>query len=212
MPRHYKRSGRRKRKGRGGVSRATKRYVKAQITEDLSSKFHDKVFSISPDDNGAMTDLSSIGVGTSDTTRIGDDIRPTHLSIHYALTGNSAATGYLVRVIVFQTRCRVTTTPDALFMFASGSMDAVTSPMAQFDPDLRGGFKVFYDKLHTMGKTDASVVSHHTVSVSKFAYKKIQYVASSAADKAHGIFMLCISDVAALQPSVRAFSRLSYTG
>ncbi len=207
-PRGRRRKRRAKRKGK--VPSSFKRYVKEQINEDLTAKFHDRFVSISPNWNGVFEDLSAVGIGTSDTTRIGDDIRPTHLSLHYAVTGQGSTIN-LVRVIILQTRCRATAPPPTVDLIELTRQGDPKTPMSQFFFDGRGQYKVLHDKLHTLS-ANGNNNSVHRVSISKFAYKKIQFYAGSPIDKDHGIYFYAFSDVNASIPSVRITSRLHYTG
>lgn len=188
--------------------------AKRAVLSMSEKKFHDQMFSHSPgtiwDSTGAITSLSDVAVGTSDSQRIGDRIRGQKLKLQMAMYANAAASS-TVRVIVFRWKLRYATdTPTPGAIIKNAFIGTVYAPMGDYDKDNRVSFEVLSDRKYSCGSGSDAV--HKITQYIDLKNKPIQYHAGSVSDCNFGIYALFLPDTSAVSsPTVNCVSRFTYT-
>lgn len=188
--------------------------AKKAVISMSEKKFHDHTFSHSPatiwNNGGAITSLSDVPVGTSDSNRIGDRVRGHKLRLQMAMYVNTISSS-TVRVIVFRWKLRYGTdapTPGAIIK--SAFLSGVYAPMGAYDKDNSVSFQVLSDRKYSLGSGSDSV--HKVSQTIDLKDKPIQYHGGSTTDCNFGIYALFLPDTAtANSPTINAVSRFTYT-
>lgn len=209
MPPKSKRRVRRKRK-----PLATKAYVKRAILARADDKYHYLTLNSSVSYTGTVTDLSSIAPGTTDQTRIGDDLWLKNIILRFQVY-NTDVTNQM-RIIVFQTKDRFTSTPAVSDILNPTIVTApsILAPLSDYFNDGKSRFKVLYDRNFACNSQgQPNLVRTVYIGKHKLARKKIEFFAGSSADKIGGIYVLAISNSSAVShPGFDLVSHIDFTG
>lgn len=184
------------------VKRIVKEYEKS-VSENKYSDITSTLASL--DYNGQSVDVSSVAQGTTDSTRIGDQLKPTSLRLAYWLNGESFSS--IVRVIVFRwlpdTGLGVPSVANILQHY--GSALGVLSP---FIHDTRSQFNILYDKVHKVSNSGGSELVHVDATIK--TAKLIQYNAAGVTGLGR-IYAIFITDrVLATSCTALVHARLNY--
>lgn len=210
MPRKYVR--RRRRPTRKGKGAASKGWVRRFVTSHSDHKYFNVSNLLSVSDQYQVTDITAIAIGTTDTTRIGDDLVLKNIRLRFSVIGADATNQ--VRVILFQTRDRFTTTPGGGVVLNTAYDVTAYAPLAPYEYDGRGRYKVLFDKTVNTSANGMDARSFTcNVYQRKLARKHIRFYGSSTVDKEGGIYLMVCSDSAAVShPTVRFAGQIDFTG
>lgn len=189
---------------------ASKRYVRTQLAKENEMKYFDTNDAFAVSDVSTIRQLSNIAQGTTDTSRVGDEVAMKFLRFKYTVKTEGDRYN-LLRVIVFQwythSTYRVPTIAEILQSTANSY--AIHSPYIH---DYRHSFGVLYDKVHRMvydADNEAMIVNKKVPL--KYAKKNIHFEAGTT-DGANKLYLLVVSDSAAVNhPSILYYTRLWYT-
>lgn len=143
----------------------------------------------------AVFALSTIPQGITDVTRIGDEVKLTHMTLDLvAKIPTSYTTSTQCRIMIVQHFDLLdATTPPAW----SGFMSTATSPYfltAYVLPDLRAGVRILYDKVISFDlATQGGPCFHHLKKKIKIPRKKLEYIAASSTNQYNGIYMYALN-------------------
>lgn len=216
---YYSRKRRRnRRRGRGkkmpltkAQTRAVRAVAKKTVNSAIELKTLDYEYALSVASTPVFTDLTQIGQGTSDSTRIGIDIDVS--SIYYNLKFILGDTTNFLRVVFFQwhdDRAAAPTYND-IFDYTLSMVPAyseLASPYA-----VRGGstksFTIIKDLQINVDAGNPSVVLRGFLT-KKFT-KKVQYGSASSLQGNNHIYMMYVSDSSAgPNPSMEGWIRLRF--
>ncbi len=202
----YKRSFRRK--SPVTVPKSTKLYVKKALTANKETNYINLVdgSSVISYDVPYLAQWSAISQGSTISTREGDRIEPTILSVKGRMFCTSSSD--IARIIIFQWR------PDnadeaptmAKLLQLSGSQNSVHSPYILNATD-RGKFAVLYDKsFMNDGNRDSFNVK---ITIKKFMNKFITYNTGTTTGRSQ-IYMLAFSNIPASSSQEPSWNQLAY--
>jgi hypothetical protein len=186
----------------------TKKQVEAMIKGQQETKFLDIVNSITANYGGTVVALTDLGQGTTNITRIGNNITVRNLRFRYHLT---CADSYnLVRVIIFRWHERFSLDPpdSSDILELVNSTNAVNAP---YTFNERDAFTILFDKTETL-VLSTSVNTAYVQGVLKVSQQPVQYFGSSTTDILNGLYFLVISDSSVTtHPGMNYYFRLEYT-
>lgn len=175
------------------------------IVESLNveKKYLDSTVNTTIDNAGAVYSLALIARGTGPSDREGDSIKAVALATRGDLSISSAATYTNFRYIIFEDTQQVAdTSPSVTSVLQSAS------PLALYNADTKGRFKIWEDNMYCMHTNENP---HPTV---KSFYKKdhhIRYNGTNSTDiQKGGLYLLVISDQATNKPVFNVNFRLRY--
>lgn len=193
------------------AAKSVRKIVKKMINKEIESKHIDaSVANTVSGPTGLLTDLTLIGQGTGDQTRIGDKLKPVSLEIRGQLLGNTAIDRNLLRMIVFQwhpnSASPVPVSSDILLYTASAA-NAVLSP---YQWDTRQNFTILSDKTYQL-QGSASSDDYHTYFHLKLSPKRVISFNAGGTTGLNKIYVLCVSDSSAINfPSIQYIYQLRY--
>lgn len=155
--------------------------------------------------SGSMYNLGVVTQGTSDTTRIGDTISPTSLTVCLNFAASATDSYNLVRIIVVQAKTTISLVSEVLMW--TGTINA---PAAFYNKDLRNNYTVLYDKRRNISSSvgPASTCFDINVKVSR----PIHYLAGTGTIVSGGLYLIAVSDSAAVtHPDISGYSRIRFT-
>lgn len=207
LRRPRRRYGRRK-----GAPRVSRSWVRRYVTSQQDAKHFPVSNQLYASYNAAVSDISAVGVGTTDTTRIGDDLVLKSIRLKCQVFGADATN--CIRIMVVQTRDRFTALVGGDVLRASISNNNTTQcPLAPIYFDGRSRFKVLYDRTFSTSLNGVNAHSFNiNISQKQLARKHIKYYAGSGTDKEGGIYVLYMSDSSAVHPSFWFCGDLHFTG
>jgi len=185
----------------------TKKQVEQMIRGEQELKFIDTVNATTISYAGSVIALSDVGQGTSNITRIGNDITPRKLE--WRITFACADAYNVLRFIVFRWNQRFSVDPpdpsDILQVVSSSN--AVNAP---YTFDERAAFKIIHDETVTMVLS----TSRNTIEVKgdiRLKQKNVDNFGTSTTDVMNGYYCLFISDSSAVShPGINYYFRLVY--
>lgn len=191
---------------------ATKNYVNKIVRSEIETKYFDQSSNFSPDYSGtSIFPLCDFGQGTTDSLRIGDQIkiRRLYIGYHYYMSTVSDASN-LVRIIVFQYNPNTTTggAPTASLVLQQTSN--IVSPLVWRTNDRKQDINVLYDKTDVLDAVSRFATVKRVFINLKYAKKTVQYNGNTT-DGSHKLYVLFVSDSsAAPNPNVLFQTRLWY--
>ena len=154
---------------------------------------------VTPTWNGTVHDLSLTPVGTTDSTRIGDELKYTGFNLQIQAQPAAAAPSQLLRVLLFRWKMDDSIdAPTTNEILTTGLVGTLNAPMSHYNFDnYKEKFTIIQD---TMFMCDVTKPSYRVISKFKMN-EKTQYIAGSTLG-VNKIFMLIISGLAAGGPTV----------
>lgn len=146
MPRRYARKRMYRKKKRVGRFKRLEKKV-AKISKSIEHKFSDHDFDLTLDWDGDIVLLNGIGVGITDSDRIGDKAMMTSLAINYNLERNNAGDFPTVRVMLIWDKQNTIATPGDVLLYGAG---AAFSYLSMLVVDDRNHFVVLSDKFYQL--------------------------------------------------------------
>jgi len=188
---------------------ASKAEVKQMIKSVMQAEVEDKYFLFNSlptavDFNGTTQDLLLVPQGITDSTRIGDEIRLTSISLELQVIGVDATN--LMRVIIFKWRPSTVASVAAILPFALASANA---PLSPYSRDRSVDYKVYFDRTFALSTATnvSQVVKFHNIPVKGLC----QYQSGTTTGTNH-LYLLVISDSgAAPNPSINYMTRVNFT-
>lgn len=188
---------RRMKRQRRNRKRPSKKFVKTvrhiiEKTVEKKYRFYQSGSTVSS--LGYALYLTDVPIGTSDTTRIGDQI--SLRSVRFKITATVADTTNWVRVILFQYIPQIdssTFTPTT-YPIANILIDTTTTWLSPYSHDNRYNFRILYDKTHLVVSNQSNQLTMFKGFIKKFPRDKIQYYAGSTTTQVNAIHMLILSD------------------
>lgn len=188
------------------------------VNKNIESKLYNGKLALSGttiDYTGTMYSIFSdvpagttITQGVAQSQYIGEKIRPTHISVRYALTNESADTNNIMTCVIIQ--AKGASLPGGSFVNIFQSVGNVSAPLSPFSDDYDDRFRVLYRKTVslTLG-TDNLRTYKVNIPYNKLA--PIVFLDPAGTIEANGIYIGWISDSGiAVHPTVRAQWRLFY--
>jgi len=178
--------------------------IKAALRRDEELKF----FSVSQPQTAqsyaaSLTQLAPVPQGTTDSTRVGDQLVIRHMRLKGSCVLAAADVTNLMRILIFYWHPH--TTPVASDIMLDNG--AATSVFSEYSTDHRKEFTVMYDKLFNL---DAA----HVQQIWEFNKKlniKVQFVAASTTTAHNMPYIMCLSDSSAAAHPTFGFSyKLTY--
>jgi len=154
-----------------------------------------------------MTQISSISVGTSISTRIGDQVRINHLNIRYLIT--LADTTNVVRLIFFQWKIDNTTAPTDSDIYAVTGSQETTSQYNHYAEETN--MKVLWDSGALLLSTNRPQISG-VLNFTNTLLSLLTYNAGSSSTGLNQIYYCFTTDsVAAPSPNLQMDTRVYFT-
>lgn len=193
---------------KSGPKAVTKKQVEDMIRGEQEVKFLDVVNATTVSYSGSVIALTNVPQGTTNITRIGNEVTPRKLKIR--LTASCADAYNVVRVLVFRWNQRFSIDPpdpaDILELVAS--TNAVNSALTH---DERSAFKILYDRTVVMVLSTSNNTAQIEIDL-KLKQKPISYFGTSSSDQLNGYYIMWISDSSAVtHPGMNYYSRFEYT-
>jgi len=200
------------------ISKALKKEIKSLVKRETKgeAKYLLTTGSTTVTYNGYLYRLSSVpqsAGASSDTTRIGDSIKPTSLQLNYTYY-NIGAPG----VNPYESDCRVIVfrwlVDDSLSAPTAGlivnSVGGLNAALSTFNHDQRANFEVLYDKMHLISNSTLQPTNQpHRVNI-KVNAKDIQYVAA-ATNGIGNLYIMVIGDSdTAVDPYFGYYAQLNF--
>lgn len=186
-------------------AKAVKSLARKEFKRNVEFKHYTAYNSISVSTTATLTDLSVITQGDTDTSRDGDELRATTISMRYYVAGYDDTN--FVRIILFQWH------PDTTPIVADILNAVVTAGfLANYEVDRAENYKIMYDRTH-------AVVANYSgqQNTSNFVYKKLRIPRpkmkfyNATAVGTNKIWMLTISDSSvAAHPGVAINTKLNF--
>lgn len=196
----YIRKNRRYRRRRKYYKRRTnKKFVKAVrrvIEKTIEKKYLHNKSNSSVSSSGYALWPDIVPQGTTDITRVGDQVTIRSLRFKIMCTVNVTSAINWVRCLIFQyfpafDSSSITATTYPLNNIL---LDAVTYPyLSPYSHDNRYNFRILYDKTRLLDTVNVPVVMFKGI-IKKFARRKIQYYSASSTNCVNGLTVLLISD------------------
>ncbi len=177
--------------------------AKKAIRSTSEFKHHSVQTSDTASTAGFIWDLSAVAAGTTDTTRIGDQLSATTLGFQYRIV--SGDTHNAVRVIYFQ--WYPNTVPVVANILNAAAVEA------QYETDQATNYKILYDRTHTLNEYVSGVVvtTRQFRRKLRIPRKNLKFLAASTT-ATNKVYSLYITDSAAVvHPSMIFSTRLNYT-
>lgn len=191
--------------------------VKKQINNDVETKFHEERYTTNPDNSALSANqlfrITNIAQGQTDSTRIGDEVKPTSIRVRIASQTNLADPELAVlRAVLFQWHPDSVRDPpsfDEILM--TPSLATVYAPQSELNHDQRKQFSVLADQMWTINKNGAENAIHLNTLKSR-KMRKLQFRNASQDGNEH-IYLLIVSDrnILSAEPIVRVSARVNYT-
>lgn len=188
---------------------ATTRMVKNIVANSTETKFVDNSYSVTPDNTGAITTIILPVIGTGDSNRIGDDIKPTSLVLRGYLSGGNI---HVMRVIVFQWHLISTSAPTYnSILNPSFNGTSLSAPFSEPNWDYKKkSFKILSDKtMFSQGTGDITLINY-MVSIPASKLRKINFIAGSGTTCINGLYLLTVQDGIVSLNSLSFDARLTY--
>lgn len=162
------------------------------------SKMYDRLIAASPVDfSGIIIDLfTGIVQGVSDSNYIGSDIRPTTLRIKMSLQATDSI--QMFRVVVLQTIGGGVPTPATVLQ----SVGNIRAPLSPFERDYLKTYKVLFDELYTQVLNTESAFLSVDIRIPYNKLRNVEFTDTVGTIEANGIYLLLISDSAAVSHPV----------
>lgn len=182
-------------------------------------KYQDLTYTFSPDYSGGNAfcfDLTAIAQGTTDTTRIGDEIKLHNIKMNFLVKGNTSANSYnFLRVILFVWKLDTSLSgnPNLTNVLSPALVGGVSAPASQYLHDNREDYQILWDKTYKVDST-LDNTTQSIVHIQKFRdldhLKGIQYIlaGTTAINK---VYIGFISDGLVTIPSITGSTRITYT-
>lgn len=207
------RMGRRRRSKNTMVTRAFATKVHRVIRQTAEKKYYSFSSNTAPiSDLGTLLRLTEVAQGTTDVTRIGDQL--TIRSLQFNFSALVADSTNLLRLVIFQwfeQTGTIPTYPDmSQILIDTGSGRAVFSP---YSHDYRYDFKVLFDRTYVLDGVQVPVITRK-IFIKRFPpkHRKIQFVGASNTNYTNGLFALLVSDsAAATHPTVTYSGKFNFS-
>lgn len=175
----------------------TRKYVKAQIKRNKEKKFVylNTSGNILSYDNAYLAQLNNISTGTSDNTRVGDELKLDTLSIKGDVSTVGTA-NTISRVIAFQWYSNSTPTITDVLQALGAANDVNTA----YNDDNLNRMKILYDKRHSCigGGASTGDKQKHLFNIKikgkKWGRKKCNYISGSATATTNGLYLMAFSN------------------
>lgn len=216
MPRIYRK---RKTNVRNTLGVQKKKAVKKLIKSAFKQQLEGHYYPAQLNDQATSTTtfihmLSSIPQGTTDVTRIGDEVVLDKISLDMVLRlplAASTATLCQTRIFIVQIHYQFDGgSPPAwnAFMSSSANPNFLTSYML---PDIENEFTIIYDKTFLFDlATQGGKSSYHIKKKLKGFRKRIQYVAASASNGIHNLYLYALSTIDTNAPLLTCTAMLEW--
>ena len=198
------------RKRKPGSKQGLKKMVSSVVKKAIQAKVEHKHLTVTLNTSASTTPtyglLSTIGQGTTDILRIGDEIRPYRLKGGYLLA--VADTTNIVRVIIFSWK-QNSTPADSTVFDDSGNVHGLL--IGPFSRDTMNGrmMVVHYDKTHALSGVSSPNQRHH---VNIALRSKINFVGGSSTASFNGLYICYVSDSSAVtHPVIQYTFDLDFT-
>jgi len=189
---------------------ATTRMVKQIINNSVETKFLDGFFGSAGGNSGNIFTLVLPGQGSTDSTRVGDDIKPVMWELRGYLSGGNI---HAMRVVLFQWHIESTTAPtfgNILNGAASGTSTQAPFAFPAWDYQ-KTMFNILSDKMfYAQGTgTDMNILNYR-VKIPGTKLRKIHFINGSTTDCFNGLYMLTVQDGAVTLNTLNCSSRLTW--
>lgn len=216
MARYVRKNRRYRRKRKYFKKRYNKKFTKAVrhvIEKTVEKKYlHNKnTFQVSSAGYALWPDV--VPQGTTDITRIGDQVTIRSLRFKIQCIVNVNAPMSWIRCIIFQyfPSFDSSTITATTYPLTNILLDGTTYPyLSPYSHDNRYNFRVLYDKLRFMDTVNTPQVMFKGI-IKKFPKNKIQYFNASATNCVNGLTVLLIGDLTANLPTVYYSLKFNYS-
>lgn len=184
------------------LNKTIRTVAKSVINKQAELKYHDDSNASAPDWSGYLQCASLIPAGSSDTTRVGDQLFMTSMDVRQnVVLGDSTN---MLRIIYFI--WKLESTPVAGDILASTLLNTVDAPLSHYHKDGRTNFVVLSDRTYTLSGNRTIMTSHFTRKLNKNLYLN----GGGTSGKNH-VWMLTISDSSAVtHPSLVSNCRIRF--
>jgi len=193
---------------KGGL--ATKAFVKQQIHKNVETKWYELGQTPTGVDwNGAITRLTSVPQGTTDSQRVGDKLTIRGIHIKYQITTGDST--QLFRVLVVQWKPNTNLiTPGVATLLTGVTLGTVNAPLANYVWDYTNQWSILYDKMHRLDAVSKpNVINMKRVNI-KYAKKVVEFFAAGIEGSNH-VYMVMVSDSGAgPHPTIAYQTRVLY--
>jgi len=180
------------------------------ITSNSEKKFDDTQNNGAVDFSGAVNSITEVTQGVVDNDRDGDQLTLLSAQIRFSWTVGTT-TDQVCRLIMFQWLSNSADHVPVVTDILQTSGDAY-GPFNPYKNDTRFDYRVLYDTGPIALPHLALTVKTFSAYVTKFANRKVQFIAGGTTGRAK-IYILTISNIATASnpPAVRYYARLRYT-
>lgn len=225
MPRRYQRKFNVYASKKNASQLMKNKQVKAVVKEELlanekrtvEKKFHDTFYTANPDNGGidanTLVRLSSIGVGTSDSLRVGDKCKPISVSVSFWAKPSSTNFAYdsVIRLILFQWHPDSGRDPPSLNEILMGTRNGLAQmPLSPMNHDGRAQFSILAQKTVLVGGGEDRIITGRMYSQK---LRGIEFRAGGNEGLQH-IYLLVVSNQTAgltQEPEVYIDTRVNFT-
>lgn len=155
-----------------------------------------------PTNTGTIALQSGIAAGNDNDQRQGNSILAKYFVMRYRISLDSGGTSANVRIIIFADNSSQNTTPTVAQVLQS------VSDVAPINNDNSDRFVIIYDNMHSLSINGDREISSYVYRKLNF-HIKFQGTAGTDFDK-NSLFLLAISDQAALPPTLVGFLRIGF--
>lgn len=173
---------------------ATTRFVKNIISNSTETKFIDGAYAPGGNNTGQITTIGLPAQGSTDSNRVGDDIKPIALMLRGYLSGGNV---HVMRVIVFQWLLESTTVPTySNILNGAFSGTSLQAPFAFPAWDFsKKAVKILSDKTLYAGTSTGDIANvNYMVNIPASKLRKIHFVNGSSTDCFGGLYVLTVQD------------------
>lgn len=188
--------------------------VKKLINANIETKYKDvNLGTFSFDNTGTVVQINNISQGTTDSTRVGDEIRLRRVSIHGQVVQGAVTVPTNVRIMLVQLKDQVgTSLTQAMVLQHTASNQEIMNSPYRYDAKF---IHVLKDIKMTITPYNFYAVNTQQFFRINHVFKKnaiCQYDAGSATNCDNSIFLLFTSDKGAIdpQPTITFCSRIEY--
>ena len=200
------------RRPRPGYSRYRKKQFVKRVQHVITKTAEKKFYPVSQlptavSEAGILWSLSSVPQGTTDVTREGDQLRLRSIEFNYQCI--VADTTNTMRVIVFIYKPpAIPTVTDIL----QGPVSTAVAPLSPYNHDNRYNYQVLHDRLYQLDSVTQLVTKKLKIWKIPNILRKVQYVAGSITLNMNGVYVLAISDSAAVtHPTFGFHSKVNFS-
>lgn len=205
---YYKKSGKSSKALNKNQKNLVKKLINRSYNQKSEWKFHLTTVSGAADNAGGINTLSDITQNNTDTSRNGDEVRLSTISIRYHWENGDSYN--IARLIIFQWFSSSAAAPTVADLL---TVDATEPVLSSYNTDRAHQYKIMYDKCTLISEN----YSGHTNS-SKVVYKKLRAPRKQLKFRetttvgTNKIFYLVISDSSiGSHPLLQMITRLNYT-